>query len=46
MGRQAVEKAVESVHERKSDSKVQLFRVEVSAHRTDYVVTNDLAQDS
>jgi hypothetical protein len=28
------------------DSKVQLFRVEVSTHRTDYVVTNDQAQDS
>jgi hypothetical protein len=28
------------------DPKVQLFRVEVSTHRTDYVVTNDPAQDS
>lgn len=28
------------------DYKVQCFRVEVSTHRTDYVVTNDLAQDS
>jgi hypothetical protein len=28
------------------DHKVQLFRVEVSTHRTDYVVTNDPAQDS
>lgn len=28
------------------DYKVQLFRVEVSPHRTDYVVTNDQAQDS
>jgi len=28
------------------DYKVQLFRVEVSTHRTDYVVTNDQAQDS
>jgi hypothetical protein len=28
------------------DHKVQLFRVAVSTHRTDYVVTNDLAQDS
>jgi hypothetical protein len=28
------------------DHKVQLFRVEVSTHRTDYVVTNDQAQDS
>ncbi len=28
------------------DHKVQLFRVEVSPHRTDYVVTNDQAQDS
>jgi len=26
--------------------KVQLFRVAVSTHRTDYVVTNDLTQDS
>jgi hypothetical protein len=26
--------------------KVKLFRVEVSSHRTDYVVTNDMAQDS
>ena len=26
--------------------KVQLFRVVVSPHRTDYVVTNDLAQES
>jgi hypothetical protein len=26
--------------------KVQLFRVVVSTHRTDYVVTNDLAQES
>ena len=26
--------------------KVKLFRVEVSTHRTDYVVTNDLTQDS
>ena len=26
--------------------KVQLFRVEVSSHRTEYVVTNDMAQDS
>jgi len=25
---------------------VQLFRVAVSTHRTDYVVTNDLTQDS
>jgi hypothetical protein len=28
------------------DHKVQLFRVTVSTHRTDFVVTNDLAQDS
>ena len=28
------------------DHKVQCFRVEVSTHRTDYVVTNDVAQDS
>lgn len=28
------------------DHKVQCFRVAVSTHRTDYVVTNDLAQDS
>lgn len=27
------------------DHKVQLFRVEVSTHRTDYIVTNDPAQD-
>ena len=26
--------------------KVKLFRVEVSSHRTDWVVTNDLTQDS
>jgi hypothetical protein len=26
--------------------KVKLFRVEVSTHRTDWVVTNDLTQDS
>ena len=28
------------------DHKVQCFRVEVSTHRTDWIVTNDLAQDS
>lgn len=28
------------------EHKVQLFRVEVSTHRTEYVVTNDIAQDS
>ena len=28
------------------DCKVKLFRVEVSSNRTDWVVTNDLAQDS
>jgi hypothetical protein len=28
------------------DHKVKLFRVAVSTHRTDWVVTNDLAQDS
>jgi hypothetical protein len=28
------------------EHKVQLFRVGVSTHRTDYVVTNDLAQES
>jgi len=28
------------------DYKVHLFRVEVSTHRTDFVVTNDLSQDS
>jgi hypothetical protein len=28
------------------DPKVHLFRVEVSTHRTDFVVTNDLTQDS
>jgi hypothetical protein len=28
------------------DYKVKLFRVEVSTHRTDWVVTNDLSQDS
>ena len=28
------------------EHKVQCFRVAVSSHRTDYVVTNDLAQDS
>ena len=28
------------------DHKVHLFRVEVSTHRTDYVVTNDQAQDA
>jgi hypothetical protein len=26
--------------------KVKLFRVEVSTHRTDWVVTNDIARDS
>ncbi len=29
-----------------TEHKVQCFRVAVSTHRTDYVVTNDLAQDS
>jgi len=29
-----------------NDYKVQCFRVEVSTHRTDFVVTNDKAQDS
>ena len=29
-----------------NDHKVQCFRVAVSTHRTDYVVTNDVAQDS
>lgn len=28
------------------DHKVHLFRVEVSTHRTDWVVTNNLAQNS
>ncbi len=28
------------------DHKVQCFRVEVSSHRTDFFVTNDLAQNS
>lgn len=28
------------------EHKVKLFRVEVSTHRTDYVVTNDITQDS
>ena len=28
------------------DHKVRLFRVEVSTHRTDFVVTNDLTQDA
>ena len=28
------------------EHKVKLFRVEVSTHRTDYVVTNDLTQNS
>ena len=28
------------------EHKLRLFRVEVSSHRTDWVVTNDLAQDS
>jgi len=28
------------------DTKVKLFRVEVSTHRTEWVVTNDLSQDS
>ena len=29
-----------------ADKKVKLFRVEVSPHRTEWVVTNDLSQDS
>ena len=29
-----------------TEHKVKLFRVAVSTHRTDYVVTNDLTQDS
>ncbi|GEO04550.1 hypothetical protein AAE02nite_22140 [Adhaeribacter aerolatus] len=28
------------------DVKVKLFRVEVSTHRTDYIVTNDVGQDN
>jgi hypothetical protein len=28
------------------DHKVQCFRVEVSTHRTDFVLTNDLAQSA
>ena len=28
------------------EHKLRLFRVEVSSHRTDWVVTNDLAQES
>jgi len=34
------------VHGFPKDFKVQLFRVEVSSNRTDWVVTNDLAQNS
>ena len=28
------------------EHKLRLFRVEVSSHRTDWVVTNDMSQDS
>lgn len=34
------------IHDFPKDYKVQCFRVEVSTHRTDFVVTNDKAQDS
>jgi len=34
------------LHKFPLDVKVKLFRVEVSTHRTDYVVTNDTAQDA
>jgi hypothetical protein len=34
------------LHQFPLDQKVKLFRVEVSTHRTDYIVTNDAEQDS
>ena len=34
------------IHGFAKEYKVKLFRVEVSSHRTDYVVTNDFTQDS
>ena len=34
------------IHGFPGDKKVRLFRVEVSTHRTDYIVTNDLSQNS
>ena len=34
------------LHQFPLDKKVKLFRVEVSTHRTDYIVTNELEQDS
>lgn len=34
------------LHKSPLDVKVKLFRVEVSTHRTDYIVTNDAQQDS
>lgn len=34
------------IHKFPKDHKVKLFRVTVSTNRTDYVITNDMAQDS
>jgi hypothetical protein len=34
------------IHGFPGDKKVKVFRVEVSTHRTEYIVTNDLSQDS
>ena len=34
------------LHKFPLDVKVKLFRVEVSTHRTDYIVTNDIAQNA
>ncbi|MFT2009297.1 transposase [Pontibacter sp. 13R65] len=36
---------VVKLHKFPMDVKVKLFRVEVSTHRTDYIVTNDMEQD-
>ncbi len=49
-----VEWSVQELHEGKlikihgfpGDKKVKVFRVEVSTHRTDFIVTNDLSQNS
>ena len=34
------------IHKFPKDHKVKLFRVTVSTNRTDYVITNDMDQDS
>ena len=34
------------LHQFPLDKKVKLFRVEVSTHRTDYIITNDVEQDN